>query len=131
MIASLIVNREIETFSIFDSHFCSVGIADGYTLGCQSLLRYIGNDGMFITNEDHGQWFGLAAPKDVEKEIGSRIKGRAILSVEIHSQTGDLTIQLDGGRMEIIASSCGYENFTLDGPSGFICAGYGGTQLES
>jgi len=105
---------------------CLIGLSDSYSLGCGSLLRYIGNDGVFITNQDHGQWFGLGEPYNAESEIENRIKGKIIKSVAMRAETGDLELRVDDASIEVICSSLGYENWQLDGPNGFIMARHGG-----
>jgi len=69
MIEGLITNRAIESFQIREFSFCSIGIEGGYHLSCGSLLRYVGDDGLFITNQDHGHMFGLEKSYDAESEI--------------------------------------------------------------
>jgi hypothetical protein len=125
MIERLLADRSIESFQICE-HWSSVGIEGGYAVGCGALLRYIGKDRVFITNEDHGQLFGLGAPYNAESEIESRTRGKVIKSAEIELDTGDLTLRLEDGCIEIVCSSVGYENWQLSGPNGFVMVGYGG-----
>lgn len=124
MVDKLITNQWIESFQTNDVS-AWIGISGGYNLRCNSLLRYVGNDDAFITNEDHGQKFGLPAPFDAEAEIAKRIQGKTITSAELKSDTGDLTLHFDDGRLELLCSSSGYENWTLDGPNGLLIVGYG------
>jgi hypothetical protein len=119
MVDHLLTNRSINNFEIWD-HSCSVGMDGGYSLNCGSLLRYVDNDGKFITSADHGHKFGLPDVYDAQDKIGCRIKGKLIESVEINKATADLTLFLDDARLELLCSSVGYENWQLYGPDGFV-----------
>ena len=120
MIEQLLTNRTIEGFQIAENAHCWIVMNGGYVIGCGSLLRYVGSDGAFFTNEDHGHKFGLPAPYDSQAEIESRIKTKVIESVELTRSTGDLTLRLGDARIEILCTSLGYENWQLDGPEGFL-----------
>jgi len=124
MIAELITNRVVESFQIGE-YSAWIGLSDDFNLRCDSLLRFVGDDGTFITNEDHVHQFGLSEPIDAEAEISKRIQDKIISSVEAKSDTGDLTLRLNGGRLEMLCSSSGYENWTLNGPDGLLIVGYG------
>ncbi|MFN0129654.1 MAG: hypothetical protein ACKV19_23565 [Verrucomicrobiales bacterium] len=125
-IADLLTNRTVEAFSIGEHGFCSIAISGGISLSQESLLRYIG-PGIFISALDHLQQFGLPAPKDAEQEIRGRIAGQVIRRVEIARDTGDLTLTLDDGRIEIICNSAGYEAYEVHGPDNLIMVGRGGS----
>ena len=125
-ISELLTNRTVERFTIGDHGFCSLTISGGYSLSQESLLRYVGKPGVFISSMDHKHQFGLPAPYDAEQDIHSRIAGKTIRSVEIAPSTGDLTLRFDEGRIEIICTSAGYEAYQIYGPDNFILVGRGG-----
>jgi hypothetical protein len=120
MIERLLMNRIIEGFQIGEDANCCIIMDGGYVISCQSLLRYVGSDGTLFTNQDHRHQFGLPSPLDCQSEIEKRTKQQAIESVEITPDTGDLTLSLGNGYIEVLCTSAGYENWQLNGPSGFI-----------
>ena len=125
-IADILANCTVDAFAIGEHGFCSIRISGGYLLSQESLLRYVGKAGVFISAEDHKQQFGLPAPYDAEHEIRSRIVGKVISHVEIAPGTGDLTLCFDDGRIEIICTSAGYEAYQLYGPDNLVMVGRGG-----
>ena len=126
-IADVLTNRTVEGFSIGEHGVCSIAFSGGISLAQESLLRYVGS-GVFISAEDHLQQFGLPAPYDVEQDIRVRIVGKVIRRVEIARDTGDLTLALDDGRIEIICTSAGYEAYQVYGPDNLIMVGRGGSE---
>jgi hypothetical protein len=125
-IVDLLTNRTVEGFSIGEHGVCSITLTGGILLTQESLLRYVGS-GMFISAEDHLQQFGLPAPYDAEQGIRGRMVGKVIRRVEITHDTGDLTLTLDDGRIEIICTSAGYEAYPVYGPD-LIMVGRGGCE---
>ena len=125
-LGQLLTNRTVERFTIGDHGVSSLAISGGYLLSQGSLLRYVGNPGIFISSMDHKHQFGLPAPYDAEQDIHSRIAGKTIRRVEIAPGTGDLTLHFDDGRVEIICTSAGYEAYQICGPDNFIMVGRGG-----
>lgn len=127
-IAEVLTNRVVNAFAIGEHGFCSITISGGYLLSQESLLRYVGKAGDFVSAEDHKHQFGLPAPYDAEHEIQDRIVGKVIRRVEIAPNTGDLTLYFDDGRIEIICTSVGYEAYQLYGPDNLIVVGRGGCE---
>jgi hypothetical protein len=127
-IGELLTNRTVERFTIGNHGVCSLTISGGYSLSQESLLRYVGKPGVFISSMDHKHQFGLPAPYDAEQDINSRIAGKTIRRVEIAPSTGDLTLCFDDGRIEIICTSAGYEAYQVYGPNNFIMVGRGGCE---
>lgn len=125
-IAEIMTNRTVEGFSIGEHGVCSMNLSGGISLTQESLLRYVGS-GVFISAEDHLQQFGLPAPYDAEQDIRGRIVGKVIRRVEIARDTGDLTLTLDDGRLELICTSAGYEAYQVDGPDHLLVVGRGGS----
>jgi hypothetical protein len=126
-IADILTNRTVEGFAIGEHGICSITLSGGISLTQDSLLRYVGS-GVFISAEDHLQQFGLPAPYNAEQDIRGRIVGKVIRRVEIARATGDLTLTLDDGRIEIICTSAGYEAYQVYGPDNLIMVGRGGSE---
>lgn len=129
-IVDTLTHRTVEGFSIGEHGICSMILSGGISLTQESLLRFVGA-GVFISAEDHLQQFGLPAPYDAERDIRGRILGRVIRRVEIARDTGDLTLTLDDGRIEIICTSVGYEAYQVYGPDNLIMVGRGGSEQIS
>jgi hypothetical protein len=125
-IVDILTNRTIEGFAIGEHGVCSITLSGGISLTQESLLRYVGSSGVFISAEGHRHQFGLPAPYDAEQEIRGKIFGKVIRRVEIAGDTGDLTLDLDDGRIEIICTSSGYEAYQIHGPNNLIMVGRGG-----
>jgi hypothetical protein len=130
-IADILTNRTVEGFTIGEYGFCSLTLSGGYSLTQQSLLRYVGQPGVFISAEDHRHQFGLPAPYDAEQDIQGRIVGMVIRRVEITRDTGDLTLTLDDGRIEIICTSACYEAYEVNGPDNLMMVCRGGCEDNS
>ena len=128
IIADLLNNRTIESFKIGEHGQCCLRLSSGYSLIQESLLRYIGASGEFITAKDHQQQFGLPSLYDAEQDIRGKIVGKIIKRVELNPETGDLALILDDGRIEIICTSAGYEAYQHCGPDNFILVGHGGSE---
>jgi hypothetical protein len=119
-VEQLLTNRTITSFHIVECAHCWIALDGGYVIGCDSLLRFVGNDGVFFSNKDHGHQFGRPNPLDCEGEIDRRVKNQKIVSVDIAPTTGDLTLRLDNGCIEIICTSAPCENWQLEGRDGSL-----------
>jgi hypothetical protein len=127
-ITDILTNHTVEEFTIREHGSCSLIINGGYSLTQESLLRYIGKEGDFISSLDHKHQFGLPAPYNAGQAIRDKIKGKVIRHVEVSASTGDLTLFFDDGRIEIICTSRGYEAYQIYGPNNFIMVARGGCQ---
>lgn len=127
-IGDLLTNRTVERFAIGEHGFCSLAISGEYSLTQESLLRYVGKAGVFVSSADHNHQFGLPSPYDAEREIRNKIEGEVIRSVDVSPDTGDLTLRFDDGRVEIICTSAGYEAYQLSGPNNLTMVGRGGCE---
>lgn len=126
MIPELIKGKMILGFSILEHGFCSMPLSDNYTISVQALCRFVGIDGDFISSRDHGQMFGLAEPYDAADAINKIITGERIREAHLAEDTGDLTVVVDGGRLEVICTSAGYECYQINGPDNLIIVVRGG-----
>ena len=128
MIREIIKGKIIIEFEILEHGFCSVSLSDGYAVSAETLCRFVGENGDFISSQDHGQMFGLAEPYDAEVKINKAIKGKEIKEAILTEDTGDLTFVVESGRFEIICNSAGYECYQINGPDNLIIIGRGGNQ---
>ena len=128
-IEQAIRGRTIQRFQISENGLWSSITLDGEcAIACEGLLRFVGNDGQFITVEDHNQKFGLPAPFDAEAAISNEIVRKVIDQVHLCAKTGDLRLTIASGVIELIASSSGYESFQVTGNDSGIIVGMGGKQ---
>jgi len=128
MIQEIIKGKKIIEFEMLEHGFCSISLSDGYALSAETLCRFVGGNGDFISSQDNGQMFGLAEPHDAAAKINKAIKGKEVKEVNLAEDTGDLTIVVDCGRIEIICNSAGYECYQVNGPDDLIIIGRGGKQ---
>jgi hypothetical protein len=125
-IADILTGRTVEQFTIGEHGTCFLTVSGGYSLTQESLLRYVGKAGDFVSSLDHKHQFGLPSPYDAEQTIRGKIEGKVIKRVGLTPTTGDLTLNFDDGRIEIICTSAGYEAYQLCGPDNLIMVGRGG-----
>ena len=130
-IIDLLTDRTVEGFAIGEHGICSIALSGDISLTEMCLLRYVGRSGVFISAEDHRHQFGLPAPYDAEQDIRSRIVGKVIRRAEVSRDTGDISLTLDDGRIEIICTSSGYEAYLIHGPNNLIMVGRGGREENS
>jgi hypothetical protein len=128
MIQDLITGKTILDFAMFEQGFCSISLSAGHSISIETLCRFVGLNGEFISSQDHWQLFGLSAPFDASAEISKSIKGKVIQDVQFSKETGDLVLFVDGGRLEILCSSAGYECYQLNGPENATIVVRGGRQ---
>ena len=128
MMKEILEGKTILGFEILEHGFCSMSLSDGYSISAETLCRYVGETGEFISSQDHGQMFGLTEPYDAAKQINKAIKGKKIKKADLTYDAGDLTLIIDGGRLEVICNSVGYECYQLNGPDNLIIVGRGGEQ---
>lgn len=124
----ILEGKTILGFEILEHGFCSMPLSGGYAISAETLCRFVGGAGEFISSQDHGQMFGLTEPYDAAERINKAIKGKKIKKADLANNTGDLTLIVDGGRLEVICNSAGYECYQLNGPDNLIIVGRGGKQ---
>ncbi len=117
-------------FEILEHGFCSITLSGGYSISTETLFRFIRQNGEFISTQDHGHRFGLTVAYDAADKIEKAIKGKEIIKADLAEDTGDLTLVVDGGRLEIICNSAGYECYQLNGPGNLIIVGRGGNTIK-
>lgn len=128
-IEKAIRGRTIQGIQISDNGlWSSITLNGPCAISCEGLFRFVGNDGQFITVEDHNQKFGFPAPFDAEAAISHEVVGKEIDQVNLCPKTGDLRLTIASGMIELIASSSGYESFQVTGDDVGIIVGVGGKQ---
>lgn len=125
-LASHLVGKTIKSFVIRENSWCGMEIEGGYHFGIETLCRYVGSDGSFVSAEDHRQQFGLSQPYDAETAIAKAIVGKIIKDVVLRQNTSDVALHLPEGLLEIICSSAGYESYQIRGPKDLIIVGRAG-----
>jgi hypothetical protein len=106
-------------------------LSNGGTISTDSLWRFISNGRLLLTSEDHNQQFGWPEPLDAESRLRTCTQGKRILLARADPTTSDLRIELEGGdRLEILATSCGYENWLISTPANRSIISSGSQILE-
>ncbi len=125
MIREKFKGKIISEFEILEHGFCSISLCDGDVISTETLCRFVGENGDFISSQDHGQMFGLAEPYDVAEKINKAIKDKEIKEAKLTEDTSDLTLVVESGRLEIICNSAGYECYQVNGPDNLtiVCRG--------
>lgn len=102
----------------------------GTCLVAATLWRFIENGRVRVTSEDHGHRFGLPEPVDAYARLEESVGNRAVSSAAIDARTGDLKIGF-GPEMslEVLSTSCGYENWTLHNVDGSQLIALGGGRV--
>jgi len=128
MLSNILTGKTVLSIEILEHGFCSIALSEGYHLSFESLGRFIGVDGAFITTRDQGHQFGLAAPFDAAAHIEERLKGRTIESAIVRSETNDLILRFSSGSLEVLCTSSGYEAYQVRGPQNLIVVARGGKE---
>jgi hypothetical protein len=127
MTKEILIHRRIISFSIHEN-YCALALSGGYILSIECLVRFVGENNIFICASDHGHKFGLDAPFDAEKKIAAAIENKEINDINLNPDTGDLNIHLASGVIQVICNSSGYENYKIDGPDNLLIVIHGGKQ---
>lgn len=91
--------------------------ADGTGIVAESShWRLLDGNTVIVTDEDHGQLFGLAVPVDAAGVVYAELDGATLCLVQF-SKVSDLMLSFTNGRiLEFLISSAGYENWHIYGP---------------
>ena len=80
------------------------------------LWRLLVSGRVAVTSEDHGHQFGLPAPVDCVSELRRRLGGLPVTAASVRAGTVDVSLGFgDGGTLEVISTSAGYEAWVLSG----------------
>ncbi len=121
-----LIGHRLESFERREYDW-SVGFDNNAWLVVGCLWRLIESGRVRFTSQDDGQRFGLPAPVDAAMEVGRRLAGALIKTVELRDGTLDLEIRFESGHaLQCIPDSSGYEAWHLsDGATEFIAVGGG------
>ncbi len=108
-------------------HSWSFIFSGGGCVMTETAWRLISKEGISVTSEDHGQWFGLKAPVDVGVCVLTATKGRKVTASRVVDGTSDLLLAFeDEVRLEFLQLSSGYEAWrATHGSDEVICLGGG------
>ena len=90
--------------------------------------RLVGPECLLTTSYDHGQWYGLPAPINVEDRANAVLEGLVVSEVSADEVTGDLRVSFSNGmQLEIWNNSSGHEGWlaSIEGRS-IVALGSGG-----
>jgi hypothetical protein len=110
-IASRIVGRSLirAERNDYDWEFC---FAQDACLRVECSWRILIDGRIAFAGDDHDQKFGLPQPLNGPRECDRLLREKTIDAVRIRADAGDLTIEFSGGAaLEVLNTSCGYENW--------------------
>lgn len=122
LIGQAITSVEKKGFSWF------FAFSRGDQIGTESPWRFVTDQGIVVTSEDHEQQFGLPLPVDAVERVKTALGTAPITNVHHDAKTGDIFICFSEDRyLQFLQMSCGYEGWRLlIGDFEFICMGGGG-----
>jgi hypothetical protein len=110
-------------------HEWSFVFADDTALTVECLWRIRVGGSVARTRDDDGQWFGLAAPVDAEREAQELLPGD-VRSVRLDEGSGDLVIEFgEGVVLEVLSNSAGYEAWQLHRGDAMLLVCQGGGRV--
>jgi hypothetical protein len=99
-------------------------------INTESSWRVLEHECIVVSNDDHGQKFGLHVPVDAAARASSLLASAEVKEVNVREGTADIRISLTGDiQLEIIPFSSGYEGWQVISPSGHQTIAQGGGQL--
>jgi hypothetical protein len=88
--------------------------------------------GIAVSDEDHGQLFGLKVPVDAAQVVFERVGESPVAEVMLRGGPSDMLLHFaNGAILEILPNSSGHENWALRGPDGWVMLAAGGGNLVS
>jgi hypothetical protein len=89
---------------------CTFQFGDGQKFNAYCPWRIVVDGHIACSDEDHGHWFGLDAPVDVQVVANRHLLREKVIAVEISKGTGDVAIVFENSiRLELFNNSSGYE----------------------
>ena len=97
------------------------------TLNVECNWRLTDHERIVVTNEDHGQAFGLPAPVNASALVKQCVGDAKVAKVELRGIATDMVVRFENGAtLEVLPNSSGYENwhfFAADGQEGRVLGG--------
>jgi len=113
--------REHDWIFLFSGGVCVVAEA--------SHWRLIDDNRVVITDEDHGEVFGLKEPVDAAKLVLEKLAATSVSRIEL-SPVSDLVLSFSNGlTLQFQVGSVGYENWHVYGPDQTHTFAVGGGEL--
>lgn len=104
--------------------------ANGVMVVAESQWRLVNDHRVVVTGEDHGQLFGLKEPVNAAKVVSTELGGATVSRVEF-SPVSDLLLPFsNGGTLQVMVGSGGYENWHVHGPDNSHTFTTGGGELH-
>lgn len=127
---SWMLGQTLSDFTFSETQHWYFSFQNGGLIHAETAWRLVVAGSIKLTSQDHRQRFGLPAPVDAEKQLGSLLRDRKVSSAEIRGDTGDIILQFESGeRFEILPLSSGYENWHITTPEGNEFHAQGGGSL--
>lgn len=108
----------------------SFSFSDKTNIDFIGFWRILKSNKIIFISRDHGRQFGSTNSLDLVNDIMKELKGRTLIEIRVHKDTGDLVlIVTDDIRIEFYTSSIGYESYCL-AINGERYIGMGGGSIE-
>ena len=105
------------------------GFAGGVSVVAESRWRLVDGDRVILTDQDHGQMFGLKEPVDAAAVVQTELSDTEVSRAEF-SPVSDLLLWFANGRsLQVLVGSAGYENWHVYGPDNSHTFAIGGGEL--
>lgn len=86
---------------------------DGRNVVTTCPWRLVDDAGIGVTNEDHDQWFGMAAPVNAGERANAFLENAQVILVRLDRVTSDLCLNFTNGwRLDVFNNSSGYEGWS-------------------
>jgi hypothetical protein len=129
--ADWFVGHQLSSIACLQQHVWQFAFSSSamITVGC--LWRIV-SPRILLTNEDHQQKFGLPAPLDAVACASELLVGRSATEFNLRGDTLDLLFTFSGGtRLEVLATSSGYEAWQMVSPGRQHFIAVGGGRLDT
>lgn len=106
----------------------------GVSVVAEGHWRLLDPEAVVVTDEDHGQSFGLKESVDAASFVRNSVSDATVTAVAFRSPANDLLLSFSNGwTLEVLIGSGGYENWHVRGPGGShtFAAGGGGLNHSS
>ncbi|HEX3727906.1 MAG TPA: hypothetical protein VHV08_16760 [Pirellulales bacterium] len=125
MVGRSIVSVALARPSLWVFGFDSVG-----AIAVETSWRILKGGRIVLSNEDHGQRFGLPTAIDARIKATELLSALAVSGSEVREGTLDLFLEFAGGfRLEVLPISSGYESWQIIDPGGRQIFAQGGGNL--
>jgi hypothetical protein len=102
----------------------------GGSISAECPWRILKDGHIVVSNEDHGQQYGLTEPIDAGHSATEMLVSNRISEVKVHAGTADLIVSFDQSKqLQILPISSGYESWQVNDLNGNSIIAQGGGNI--